>query len=156
MFAHIREYTKNCWLIHIKWKALWKLCSVIDMKWQFSKKHLGWAINNGNESSLWMAESISFFMTICCQVFMCVDDYLIKRTHYFYQGKVALLATHQILTRALCHPLFKANIHTQIGQPWERSSHSHSGRVQCLLSIAMVQSIMFEAIKRPMRKCAIL
>ena len=49
---------------------------------------------------------------------MCMDDYLIKTAHYFCQGKIALLATHQMLTRALCHPLIKAN--TKICQPLER------------------------------------
>lgn len=44
---------------------------------------------------------------------MCVDDYLIKRAHYFCQSKVPPLATHQILTRAPCHPLFKASTHNK-------------------------------------------
>ena len=49
---------------------------------------------------------------------MCMDDYLIKTAHFFCQGKIAFLATHKMLTRALCHPLIKTN--TKICQPRER------------------------------------
>ena len=82
---------------------------------------------------------------------MCMDDYLIKTAHYFCQGKIALLATHQMLTRALSST--DQSQHKNLSASREKSCYSHAGRIQFLFSVAIVHSAMLEATKRPVRKC---
>ena len=120
------------------------------MKWQSSKNHHGQAIHNVEDIPCgWQSWNL-FWWYYSVLFLICVDDYLIKIAHCFCQGKIALLATHQMLTRALCNPLIKAN--TKICQPREMSSYSHLSRIQFLLFIALVHSTILKAIKSLVKK----
>lgn len=99
-------------------ETLGRLHSITEMKWLFKKESVPSHLSCKRKFPVDVSQSIYFLMIIYCSFFMYMNDYLIKTAHYFCRGKIVLLATHQMLTRVLCHPLIKAN--TKICQPRER------------------------------------